>query len=63
MISRPTAKGFEKVRTERAQDYLKLVAAVMPKRMEIEAVDPLRKAADLTDDALAAIIDQPRAKQ
>jgi hypothetical protein len=26
----------EKVRTERPQDYLKIVASVMPKRMEVE---------------------------
>jgi hypothetical protein len=53
----------EKVRAQRPQDYLKIVAALMPKRMEIEDVGPLRKAANLTDEALAAIIDQSRAKQ
>ena len=36
----------EKVRTERPQDYLKIVASVMPKRMEVEDVDPPRRAAD-----------------
>ena len=30
----------EKVRTERPQDYLKIVASVMPKRMEVEDVGP-----------------------
>ena len=45
----------EKVRTERPQDYLKIVASVMPKRMEVEDVGPLR-AADLSDDELAAIV-------
>jgi hypothetical protein len=28
----------EKVRTERPQDYLKIVASVMPKRMEVELI-------------------------
>jgi hypothetical protein len=46
----------EKVRTERPQDYLKIVASVMPKRMEVEDVCPPRKAADLSDDELAAIV-------
>jgi hypothetical protein len=36
----------DKVRTERPQDYLKIVASVMPKRMEVEDVDPPRRAAD-----------------
>ena len=31
---------IEKVRTERPQDYLKIVASVMPKRMEVEDVGP-----------------------
>ena len=46
----------EKVRAERPQDYLKIVASVMPKRMEVEDVDPPRRAADLSDDELAAIV-------
>jgi hypothetical protein len=46
----------EKVRTERPQDYLKIVASVMPKRMEVEDVGPVRGAADLSDDSLAAIV-------
>ena len=46
----------EKVRMESPHDYLKLVAAVMPKRMEIEDVaPPLRRAMDMTDDELAQI--------
>jgi hypothetical protein len=44
----------EKVRTERPQDYLKIVASVMPKRMEVEDVGPPCRAADLSDDELAA---------
>jgi hypothetical protein len=47
---------IEKVRTERPQDYLKVIAAVLPKRMEIEDATPARPAAELTDDELAAII-------
>ena len=38
------------------QDYLKIVASVMPKRMEVEDVGPPRRAADLSDDELAAIV-------
>ena len=45
-----------KVRTERPQDYLKIVASVMPKRMEVEDVGPPCRAADLSDDELAAIV-------
>ena len=46
----------EKVRMERPQDYLKIVAAVMPKRMEIEDVaPPLRRAFEMSDDELARI--------
>ena len=48
--------GVEKVRTERPQDYLKIVASVMPKRMEVEDVRPPCRAADLSDDELAAIV-------
>jgi hypothetical protein len=48
---------IEKVRAERPHDYLKIVAAVMPKRMEVEDVaPPLRRAMDMTDDELARII-------
>ena len=50
----------EKVRTERPQDYLKIVASVMPKRMEVEDVGPPRRAADLSDDELAAIVAQAK---
>jgi hypothetical protein len=52
----PRKLGVEKVRTERPQDYLKIVASVMPKRMEVEDVGPPLRAADLSDDELAAII-------
>jgi Family of unknown function (DUF5681) len=47
---------IKKVRTERPQDYLKLVAAVMPKRMEVEDVaPPLRRAFEMSDDELLAM--------
>ena len=46
----------ERVRTERPQDYLKIVASVMPKLMEVEDVGPPCRAADLSDDELAAIV-------
>jgi hypothetical protein len=42
----------KKVRKERPQDYLKIVVAVIPKRMQIEDAGPVRKAADLTDASL-----------
>ena len=46
----------EKVCMERPQDYLKIVASVMPKLMEVDDVGPPRRAADLSDDELAAIV-------
>lgn len=45
----------EKVRSERPHDYLKIVASLVPKQMEIENKRPSRRAEDLTDDELAAI--------
>ena len=54
--TQPDKGVIEKVRTERPQDYLKIVASVMPKRMEVEDVGPPRRAADLSDDELAAIV-------
>jgi hypothetical protein len=57
MISRRTAKGLSKRYARNARmDYLKIVASVMPKQMEVEDVCPPRRAADLSDDELAAII-------
>jgi hypothetical protein len=50
----------EKVRAERPQDYLKIIAAVMPTRTEIEKVVPARRACDMTDDELVAIIDETK---
>ncbi len=47
---------IEKVRKDRPQDYLKVIAAVLPKRMEIEDATPARPASELTDDELATII-------
>lgn len=47
---------IEKVRTERPHDYLKVIATVTPRRMEIEDATPLRSASELTDDELAGII-------
>jgi hypothetical protein len=52
----------EKVRAERPQDYLKIIVAVMPTRTEIEKVVPARRACDMTDDELVAIIDEARAE-
>lgn len=53
----------EKVRTERPKDYLKIVAAIIPRRMEVEDVGPIRCAADLIDDELAAEIERSKAQQ
>jgi hypothetical protein len=52
---------IEQVRTERPHDYLKIIVAVLPKRMEIEDAGLSRRAADLTDDELAAIVSGRRA--
>ena len=46
---------IEKVRTDRPADYLKIVASLVPKQMEIEDLRSHRKAEDLSDDELAAI--------
>jgi hypothetical protein len=44
---------IEKVRSERPHEYLKIVAAVLPKQMQLEDLTPKRRAEDLTDDDLA----------
>ena len=46
---------IEKVRSDRPHEYLKIVAAVLPKQMQLEDLTPNRKAEDLTDDELASI--------
>ena len=46
---------IETVRTERPHDYLKIVASLVPKQMEIEDKRAQRRAEDLSDDELAAI--------
>jgi hypothetical protein len=46
---------IEKVRADRPADYLKIVASLVPKQMEIEDLRSHRKAEDLSDDELAAI--------
>jgi hypothetical protein len=46
----------EKVRTERPHDYLKIIVAVLPKRMEIEDATPEKHPSEMTDDELEAII-------
>jgi hypothetical protein len=50
---------IEKVRAERPADYLKIVASLVPKQMEIEDRREHRRADDLTDDELAAIATSP----
>lgn len=52
---------IEQVRTERPHDYLKIIVAVLPKRMELEDAGLSRRAADLSDDELAAIVSGRRA--
>jgi hypothetical protein len=47
--------AIEKVYAESPRDYLKIVASLVPKQMEIETRLPSRRAEDLTDDELAAI--------
>ena len=46
---------IEKVRAERPADYLKIVASLVPKQMEIEDLRTSRRAEDLSDNELAAI--------
>jgi hypothetical protein len=46
---------IEKVRSDRPHEYLKIVAAVLPRQMQLEDLTPKRKAEDLTDDELASI--------
>jgi hypothetical protein len=46
---------IEKVRSTRPHEYLKIVAAVLPKQMQLEDLTPKRRAEDLTDDELASI--------
>jgi Family of unknown function (DUF5681) len=46
---------IEKVRSDRPHEYLKIVAAVLPKQMQLEDLTPKRRAEDLTDDELATI--------
>jgi Family of unknown function (DUF5681) len=50
---------IEKVRAERPADYLKIVASLVPKQMEIDDLRTSRKAEDLSDDELATIALQP----
>jgi hypothetical protein len=47
---------IEKVRTERPHDYLKIIVAVLPKRMEIEDAFADKPPHKMTDDELEAII-------
>jgi hypothetical protein len=46
---------IQKVRGERPHEYLKIVAAVLPKQMQLDDVTSKRRADDLTDDELASI--------
>jgi Family of unknown function (DUF5681) len=46
---------IEKVRAERRADYLKIVASLVPKQMEIDDRRTHTRAEDLSDDELAAI--------
>jgi hypothetical protein len=47
---------IEKVRTERPHDYLKIIVAVLPRRMEIDDAFADKPPHKLTDDELEAII-------
>ena len=53
----------EKVRMDRPADYLKIVASLVPKQMEIDDFRSHRKAQDLSDDELAAIALQSNGHQ
>ena len=47
--------AIESVFKDRPHDYLKIIASLVPKQMEIEDKRPQRRAEDLSDDELAAI--------
>ena len=51
--------AIESVFKDRPHDYLKMIASLVPKQMEIEDKRPARRAEDLTDDELAAIASRP----
>ena len=56
-ISRLTAKAaIDKVCKERPHDYLKIVASVLPKRMELEEAASRKPLHQMTDDELGAMI-------
>jgi hypothetical protein len=56
-------EAIEKVCSERPHDYLKIIASLVPKQMEIEDKRPARRAEDMTDDELAAIASGPQVSQ
>ena len=47
---------IEKVRTERPHDYLKIIVAVLPRRMEIEDATDGKPPEKMTDDEAEALI-------
>ena len=47
---------IEKVRTDRPHDYLKIIVAVLPRRMEIDDAFADKPPHKMTDDELEAII-------
>jgi hypothetical protein len=50
--------AIDRVFQERPHDYLKIVASVLPKRMELEDATPAKPLSEMTDDELYAIICQ-----
>jgi len=47
--------AIDVVFNERPHDYLKIIASLVPKQMEIDDLRPRLRAEDLTDDQLAEI--------
>ena len=47
---------IEKVRIERPHDYLKIIVAVLPKRMEIDDATERKDPREMTDDELNAVL-------
>jgi hypothetical protein len=45
-----------KVRSDRPNEYLKIVAMALPKRMELEDATPQKPAHEMTDDELHAVL-------
>jgi hypothetical protein len=62
-FARHGAAVIEQVRKERPHDYLKVVAAILPRQQENMEMVINKRAEDMTDDELATIAAMGRPKQ